>query len=443
MKKYPKMKDSEIEWIGEIPDDWRIEPLKFHVLVNQKTLDENTPPLQKIFYMDIGSVHEGGIIDTPETLEYFEAPSRARRIVTENDTILSTVRTYLKAIAFIDKKNQNNICSTGFAVISPKKELIPKFLYQILSSKKYIETIMANSYGVTYPAINSSIIGTFPCIIPKVHEQKQISEFLEQKIEKINSKISKNEKLIKKLHEKKQAIITHSVTKGLDPSVLMKDSEIEWIEETPEHWKFYRLKYIFDTIQNGIWGENPIGNENDIICIRVADFNRTNHSIHLNNPTVRNISSDEKTKHHLKKGDILLERSGGGEKQPVGFTVIYENDIDAVCSNFISKLRPKNDFNSNFLNYFFSARYMNRENIKYIKQTTGIQNLDLDYLSQIYSLPSLNEQKKISRFLDDVTEQIDLLILKSKNQKEKLYEFKQSLISLVITGKIDVREAIA
>lgn len=91
----------------------------------------------------------------------------------------------------------------------------------------------------------------------------------------------------------------------------VKDSGIDWIGSSPEHWKSYKLKFIFDTIQNGIWGEDPTGSEHDVVCIRVADFNREDNSIQLNNPTMRNISSDEKKKHLLEKGDILLERSGG------------------------------------------------------------------------------------------------------------------------------------
>mgnify|MGYP000659743030 CR=1 FL=1 len=206
------MKDSGIEWVGDVPETWSVEPLKFHVSINQKVLNEKTESDLQISYIDIGSVHEGGIIDVPEIFKFSDAPSRAKRIISENDIILSTVRTYLKAIAFIEKENQNNICSTGFAVITPKDELIPKFLYFMISSEKYIQTIMSNSFGVTYPAINSSIIGTFPCIIPDLNEQKQITEFLDKQTSKIDKLISKAKLQIKTLQEYRQSLISSAVT---------------------------------------------------------------------------------------------------------------------------------------------------------------------------------------------------------------------------------------
>ena len=216
MKQYTKMKDSGIEWIGDVPETWSVEPLKFHVSINQKVLNEKTESDLQISYIDIGSVHEGGIIDVPEIFKFSDAPSRAKRIISENDIILSTVRTYLKAIAFIEKENQNNICSTGFAVITPKDELIPKFLYFMISSEKYIQTIMSNSFGVTYPAINSSIIGTFPCIIPDLNEQKQITEFLDKQTSKIDKLISKAKLQIKTLQEYRQSLISSAVTGKID-----------------------------------------------------------------------------------------------------------------------------------------------------------------------------------------------------------------------------------
>lgn len=217
----------------------------------------------------------------------------------------------------------------------------------------------------------------------------------------------------------------------------MKDSGIEWVGQIPEHWKSYKLKLIFNVVKNGIWGEDQLKNENDIICVRVSDFDRNHNRVVFKNPTFRNISHDEKKKHLLEKGDILLERSGGGEKQPVGFTAIYDDDKDAVCSNFISRLNPKKDFNGFFLNYLFAAMYFNRENLKYINQTTGIQNLDSDYLEQIYPLPPLGEQIKISKFLKEKTKIIDNKIHNSKKLFLLLKEKKQTIINQAVTQGLD------
>lgn len=223
----------------------------------------------------------------------------------------------------------------------------------------------------------------------------------------------------------------------MKPYLKMKDSGIEWIGKIPEHWEFFKLKFVFDIIKNGIWGSNQLNDEHDIICIRVADFNRKKNSIELKNPTIRNISFDEKEKHLLENGDLLLERSGGGEKQPVGFTVIYEGGESAVCSNFISRLKPSKKFNSKFLNHFFAAMYINRENVKYIHQTTGIQNLDLDYLNRIYPLPTINEQNKIEKFLESESTKIEEETKKKQNLIKLLREKQRSLINCAITKGLD------
>ena len=186
MKSNCTMKNSGINGIGKIPKHWDVEPMKYHIKINAKTLDGKIDPKSEIFYIDIGSVHAGGKMDEPEKMFFSEAPSRAKRIVIKDDSIVSTVRTYLKAITFIGKKHDNHICSTGFAVLTPSKSLYPKFLYWLISSPKYVDAIMANSVGVTYPAINPTKIERFSCILPPVLEQIEISDFLDGKISEID-----------------------------------------------------------------------------------------------------------------------------------------------------------------------------------------------------------------------------------------------------------------
>ena len=153
------------------------------------------------------------MVDDPEKMSFDDSPSRARRIIHENDTIVSTVRTYLKAITFIDKSKDGCICSTGFAVLSPSESLNSKFLYWVISSPSYVDTIMANSVGVSYPAINSTELGQFPFIFPSnKKEQKQISDYLDEKTMKTDSLIFKVESQIQKLKDFKKSLISLSVT---------------------------------------------------------------------------------------------------------------------------------------------------------------------------------------------------------------------------------------
>ena len=209
------MKDSGIDWIGYIPEHWKIEPLNRNIKINEKTLSEKTKNDLKIQYIDIGKVSHGKI-DSSEPMYFSNSPSRARRIVSVGDTIISTVRTYLKAIAFIDKTRDGHICSTEFAVLSPSTSLKAKFLYFLISSEKYVDTIMANSLGVVYPAINSNVLGKLPCILPPKNEQEEIEKFLDNETSKINVIMTNIELQIKKLKEFQKSLIKSLVTGKID-----------------------------------------------------------------------------------------------------------------------------------------------------------------------------------------------------------------------------------
>ena len=219
-----------------------------------------------------------------------------------------------------------------------------------------------------------------------------------------------------------------------------KDSGIEWLGEIPEHWEVRRLKRIIKSYVNGIWGDEP-KEKNNTIVIRVADFDYDKLKIKDTNFTKRDIKEKDKEKRLLKYGDLLIERSGGGENQPVGRVVVFDKTFESVCSNFITKLTISKESDNKFILYIFSHLYNTKINVKSIKQTTGIQNLDLEqYLLEKIPLPPLSEQKQIAEYLDEKLSQIDKLIEKSKKAIELLKEKKESLITNAVTGKIDVRD---
>lgn len=222
-RKPEEMKDSGIEWLGVVPRDWQIKRTKYLSKINQKTLSNNENAGMLINYIDIGSVDSTGEINQIQHFRFADAPSRARRIVTTDDIIVSTVRTYLKAIAFIEKQYNGYVCSTGFATLSSDKDkLNPKFLYYLLVSEKYINEIVARSVGVSYPAINASEIGDLFCVYPRIEEQNSIVSFLDTKIESVNGVINKLERLVSMLREAKQALISEAVTGKID----LRDWEI-------------------------------------------------------------------------------------------------------------------------------------------------------------------------------------------------------------------------
>ncbi len=200
----------------------------------------------------------------------------------------------------------------------------------------------------------------------------------------------------------------------------------------------YKIKKSDKNSVNGIWGDE-LNDRNGVIVVRVADFDYDKLKINQKCSTKRYITNDEKLKRKLNFGDLLIERSGGGDNQPVGRVVIFDKDFDSVCSNFITKLTISNEQNNKFILYIFASLYHQKINTKYIKQTTGIQNLDLEqYLIELIPLPSIQEQIQIAKFLDEKTTKIDKAIEFQRKEIEKLKEYKESLIDRVVTGKIKV-----
>jgi len=211
-----KMKDSGVPWIGKIPEGWEVHKLKYKSYINKKKLEDNTDPNFVINYLDISNVDSNGNIIKIEE-QYFEnAPSRARRIPKKHDTIISTVRTYLKAIAYLDNIPENLIVSTGFAVIEPAKDIQPKYLFYAVKSEKFIQKVIADSKGVAYPAINVPELGQIYLIVPPFSEQTVIANYLDKATSKIDRTIKLIEKKIKLLEEYKKSLIHHVVTGKVD-----------------------------------------------------------------------------------------------------------------------------------------------------------------------------------------------------------------------------------
>ncbi|MGP2947649.1 restriction endonuclease subunit S [Serratia nevei] len=220
-----------------------------------------------------------------------------------------------------------------------------------------------------------------------------------------------------------------------------KSTGCDWFSELPSHWKLDRAKWSVTSCHNGIWGAEPEPDgDNNLVCIRVADFDRLSLCVSTDRLTMRSIAEKDRSNRLLKAGDLLLEKSGGGEKQLVGAVVEFNQSFPAVSSNFIARMVASYGMNSRFLVYLHSHLYSGRVNFRAIKQTTGIQNLDSQvYLDELVAYPPYEEQEAIARFLDFKTTQIDALIGKQKSLLNKLAEKRTALISQVITKGLDPR----
>ncbi|WP_281846765.1 restriction endonuclease subunit S [Olleya namhaensis] len=207
-----KLKDSGVEWIGEIPDHWEVKRLKNVCYINRNSLTETTNKDFRFRYVDIGSVSlEDGIVETEEFL-FKNSPSRARRIAKPGDTVISTVRTYLKAIDFVNEEKSKYIYSTGFAVLEPESFIYPEFLANFVRSDAFTEQVTINSKGMSYPAINSTDLSRLFVVHSSISEQKEISAYIETSSQKIEKAIGLKQQEIDRLKEYKSSLINGVVT---------------------------------------------------------------------------------------------------------------------------------------------------------------------------------------------------------------------------------------
>lgn len=218
------------------------------------------------------------------------------------------------------------------------------------------------------------------------------------------------------------------------PYPAYRDSGHSTLGDVPKDWTVRQLKRSVVDCANGIWGADPTGGPEDIVVIRVADFDRHKLGVLDGDYTRRRVTERERQRRLLRQGDLLLEKSGGGEKTQVGQVVLFRAAIAAVCSNFVAKMSANEGYASEYLNYSFSSLYAAGINSCSVKQNTGIQNLDSDaYLAEHWAFPPLSEQTQIAQFLNYETARIDVLIEKQQQLIELLKEKRQAVISHAVT----------
>ncbi|KUK57607.1 MAG: Restriction endonuclease S subunit [Synergistales bacterium 53_16] len=240
---YPSYKDSGVEWLGKVPAHWELKPLKRWVRINASVLPDTTPADYEFRYIDIGSVGTGFLTREPQQLRFSNAPSRARRVLHMGDTIISTVRTYLKAVYYVDGDAEALVCSSGFAVLTPGPSTQPKYVSYLVQSNTFTDRVTAESVGTAYPAIAEGRLGSFYVPIPPLPEQTAIAEYLDAQTARIDAAIEASRREIDLLREYRTCLISDVVTGKVDVREVAPqlpeeppEQEVEWMDrnETAE-----------------------------------------------------------------------------------------------------------------------------------------------------------------------------------------------------------------
>lgn len=335
--------------------------------------------------------------------------------------------------AFVDVSFKFSIW-VPLALIRMKKQYNSKYVFYNIVSSKTQNYLKENASDAAQPNISISTINNILIYDISLSRQSEIANFLDENCSKIDSEISLLEKKSELLEEYKQSLIFETVTKGLDKNAEMKYSGIDWIGTTPKHWKIKRIKNIFNSLGGGNYGEDENVGMINLPCISISDFKNGNIINTDKIVSLRSYNKDNK----LKKGTILLEKSGGGEKNPVGRVIYLLNDINAHYTNFVQGLKSVED--SKFSYYLMKSIHSNKFHMNFVKQNTGLQNFNYNGFSKLFfiSIPPKNEQIDIVNFLDEETQKIENKIALISKKIELLKEYKQSLIHEAVTGQLEI-----
>jgi type I restriction enzyme S subunit len=439
LKPYAEYKESGLTWFERVPGHWEIKRLKDWVSINKQTLSENAPADFAFDYLDIGAVTTGRIIKTPQYLTFAKSPSRARRLLQPGDTVVSTVRTYLKAVVTVGSLTRPLVASTGFAVLSPRPGTLPRCLGYIAQSQAFIEQLTAESLGIAYPAISETRLGNIALLLPPLAEQAAIVRFLDWANGRLERAIRAKRKVIALLNEQKQAIIHRAVTRGLDPSVPLKPSGIPWLGDIPAHWEVRRLRHLI--VGRLAYGANAAAEFTNCDWpryIRITDFSSDGT---LKRETFRSLPPAVAVDYLVAAGDILFARSGA----TVGKAFLVHALTGSAChAGYLIRARPNQTLVCpEFLFAFTQTRAFAAWKDSTFNTAT-IQNIGADkYANLGVPLPTLAEQMAILGCLTRAQAPILSAISRLEREINLLREYRTRLVADVVTGKLDVREAAA
>lgn len=410
--RYPKYKDSGVEWLGEVPEHWEICPLK------------------RIINMQSGESITGESIE--ETGEYPVYGGNGLRGYTS---------TFTHDGDFVLIGRQGALCgninyghgrfwaSEHAVVASPVKQVDPIWLGELLRSMNL------NQYSVAaaQPGLSVDLVSRLGIVVPPLDEQTRIAAFLDRETAKIDELVVEQKRLMELLKEKRQAVISHAVTKGLNPNAPMKPSGIEWLGDVPEHWKIGLLKRAFRSVDYGI--SDSLDSEGAVAILRMGNIE--NGKVVTDDLKYTDIVDPALL---LRAGDLLYNRTNSLDL--IGKVGMFIGDIDAPMSfaSYLVRLRTVDD---SIPEYF--AYLLNTEGILGLARANafvaiGQCNLNPTRYGQIIvAIPPLIEQTAIVKYLDTETAKLDTLTAESQRAIDLLQERRTALISAAVTGQIDVR----
>ena len=429
--RYPAYKPSGVEWLGEVPEHWGMgQSRRRFRLRNEPARDEDE---------QLTASQKYGVIKQADFVE-----SEGRRVVevikgqdilkhVEPGDFVISMRSFQGGLEF---SRVRGCISSAYVMLAPVKQVIPEFFSWLFKSQPYIQALQSTTNLVRDgQALRFSNFCQVDIPIIPANEQIAIVTFLDRETAKIDALIAEQQRLIELLQEKRQAVISHAVTKGLDPDAPMKDSGVEWLGEVPEHWSIGKLSYVADVIDPNPSHRNPVYTDNGYPFISTVEF-RPSGKIQFD--TTRRVAEEtvleQEGRCRFGKGSLAFSRKGtiGAVRElPTGLRFAL---LDSLCV-----INPSSACASDFLRLYFASAACSRQ-LEFMMRGAALLQVSVgDVRRIILPCPSAQEQHEIVNYLLPLLARFDMLIEISGQSGALLAERRSALISAAVTGQIDVR----
>ena len=440
---YSQYKASGVEWLGEIPEHWEVKRLKqITTLVSRGNSPEYVSE-SSIQVINQACIYWDGLHLQNVKYQQEVDISDWKGLLRKNDLLLNSTATGTLGRAAIFAQTGTFIADGHVTIIRLRAELMDvRFVFYLLYSpiyQRYIYSALISGSTNQIELSKESLRAT-PIYVPPLPEQLAIAAFLDREAASINALIAKKQQLITLLRERRIALISHAVTKGLDPTMPMKNSGVAWVGEIPSHWEVKRLKFVTPKgLVNGLFKKrDDFGSGTKLV--NVADIYTNNFLINLDSLDRVKAEPHEIATYKVSPGDIFFVRSSlkiEGVGVSACVTEVTESTV-FECHLVRLRLSSEQAVPKYIINYLNSS--LSRQRLISLSQTTTMTTIGQDELASLeIALPPLQEQQAIVDYLDKETTRIDALIARIEDGIKKLQEYSTALISAAVTGKIDVR----
>lgn len=414
--------------LSSVPKDWLVIPCG--VFFKEKSIKNTEGEMNLSVYRDYGVIPKDSRDDNHNRVS---EDTSNYKLVEPGDFVLNKMKGWSGSLGVSDYRG---IVSPSYTVLEPVREIHNKYFHYLLRSETYRQMYESLSYGVRIGQweLRYHDFKQIPSLYPPIEEQKLISRYLDKKTSQIDSLVEKIQKKIQLLKEQRTSLINHYVTKGLDPNVEMKDSGVEWIGEIPKHWNVTRLKFCSTIVNGYAFKSDDFEMDNEIPVIRISDV-KTPFDLNTCVKVTKEIYEKHKD-FQVLRGDILVGMTGG----TIGKSALYDIEDVSLLNQRVCIFRSQINSDQKFLSIYMESKLF-KEQITLNSDGGGQPNIGREELMNFdIFLPPLEEQIKIFTICSSRTQKYQSLIDLEHSHISKLLEYRQSLISSVVTGKFRVTE---